>query len=90
MASLPTEGQVKEYRRSLSTWGRWGADDELGTINLITPAKRVAAAGLVREGVSVSCARPITTDIAADTTVQPTRFMVDSREGRDAASLATA
>ena len=88
MPSLPTEGEVKGYLRSLSNWGRWGADDELGTINLITPAKRVAAAALVRDGVSVSCARPISTDIAADTTVQPMRFMVDSGEGRDTAPLA--
>ena len=50
MPSVPTEGQVKDYLRSLSNWGRWGADDELGTINLITPAKRVAAAGLVVKG----------------------------------------
>ena len=25
--------------RELSNWGRWGADDERGTLNLITPAK---------------------------------------------------
>jgi len=41
----------------------------------------------VSEGVSVSCSRPITTDITADTTVQPMRFMVDSGEGRDTAGL---
>jgi len=87
MAPLPTEAEVKGYLRSLSNWGRWGAEDELGTINLITPAKRIGAAALVRDGVSVSAARPITTDIAADTTVQPMRFMVDSGEGRDTASL---
>lgn len=39
------------------------------------------------DGVSVTCARPISTDIAADTTFQPLRFMVDSGEGRDACSL---
>src|SRR6185295_14687798 len=83
VAVVPTEAQVKGYLRSLSNWGRWGGEDELGTVNLITPAKRVAAAQLVTDGVSVSCARPIATDIAADTTVQPMRFMVDSGEGRD-------
>ena len=45
--------------RTLSNWGRWGAQDELGTINLITEAKRQAAARLVRDGVSVTCARPL-------------------------------
>ncbi|WP_335988338.1 cyclase family protein [Glycomyces sp. MUSA5-2] len=34
----------------LSNWGRWGDDDEIGTLNFITPAKRVAAAALVRTG----------------------------------------
>ena len=85
-STLPSETEVKGYLRSLSNWGRWGTSDQLGTINLITPAKRIAAAGLVRDGVSVTCARPIVTDITADTTFQPLRFMVDSGEGRDTAS----
>jgi len=38
----------------LSNWGRWGRDDQLGTLNLITPAKRRAALTLVKEGVPVS------------------------------------
>src|SRR5436190_12770573 len=42
---------------SLSNWGRWGKDDELGAVNLITPAKRKQAAALVREGVSISLAK---------------------------------
>ncbi len=85
-STLPSETEVKGYLRSLSNWARWGSADQLGTINLITPAKRIAAAGLVRDGVSVTCARPIVTDITADTTFQPLRFMVDSGEGRDTAS----
>ena len=84
--AVPSEAEVREYLRTLSNWGRWGADDELGTINLVTPAKRIQAAGLVTDGVSVTCARPWTTEIAADTTVQPMRFMVDSGEGRATAS----
>lgn len=37
--------------------GRWGADDERGTLNLITPEVRAAAAAEVRSGVTVSLAR---------------------------------
>ena len=44
------------WRKELSNWGRWGNDDELGTLNLITPAKRRAAAALVKDGVTVSLA----------------------------------
>src|SRR5688572_33272699 len=39
-------------------WGRWGADDELGTLNFITPAKILEAAGLVRAGKVISLAIP--------------------------------
>jgi hypothetical protein len=84
--AAPTEARIQEYLRTLSNWGRWGAEDELGTINLITPTTRVAAARLVTEGTSVACARPIVTDITPDTTFRPLRFMVDSGEERDIAS----
>ena len=46
----PSEAQVREYLKTLSNWGRWGSEDELGTINLITPAKRQAAARLSLTG----------------------------------------
>ncbi|MFT4081547.1 MAG: iron-containing alcohol dehydrogenase [Nocardioides sp.] len=35
---------------SVSNAGRWGADDELGTLNYITPQKTIAAAALIRSG----------------------------------------
>jgi kynurenine formamidase len=43
----------------VKTWGRWGEDDERGTLNYITPEKIAAAAALVRSGRSVSMAIPI-------------------------------
>jgi kynurenine formamidase len=43
----------------LKNWGRWGADDQRGALNLITPAKRAEAAALVREGATVSAAHPL-------------------------------
>ena len=45
------------YRRN---WGRWGADDQKGAVNLITPAKRAAAAALVKSGRAVSLGRVFT------------------------------
>ena len=47
------------WSETVSNWGRWGKEDQLGTLNFITPEKRIAAAGLVREGVSVSMALPL-------------------------------
>ncbi|MFG1992821.1 cyclase family protein [Actinoplanes sp. NPDC048988] len=49
------------YFETLSNWGRWGADDQLGTLNHITDGVRLAAARSVRHGRSVSCAWQITT-----------------------------
>ncbi len=53
-------------QKELSNWGRWGKDDQMGTVNLITPAKRKQAVGLVREGVSISMARNAETVAAVD------------------------
>lgn len=50
----PSREEVLEYFGSLSNRGRWGDDDELGTLNLITPAHRVAAAASVEEGTVVA------------------------------------
>ena len=42
--------------QEINNWGRWGADDELGAMNLITPQKTRDAAALVRSGITVSLA----------------------------------
>lgn len=44
-----------------SNTGKWGASDELGTLNYITPAKRVASAALVTTGEVVSVGRDLST-----------------------------
>lgn len=54
-----TAATIATWVEELSNWGRWGDDDERGTINLITPEKRRAALALVRDGVSVSLARDV-------------------------------
>ena len=55
-AAPVSAAQYGQWFEEISNWGRWGEADELGTLNLITPAKRVAAAALVREGAAVSLA----------------------------------
>ena len=81
--AIPDESQVLGWLESLKNWGRWGPDDQLGCLNLIGPEQRKRAVGLVTDGISVSCARPITTEMTPDVTYQVQRFMVDSGEGRD-------
>jgi kynurenine formamidase len=52
-----TREDILRWQVELSNWGRWGKDDQIGALNLITPEKRRQAAALVKEGVSVSLAR---------------------------------
>jgi hypothetical protein len=40
-----------------SNWGRWGEDDQLGTLNFIIPQTRLAAAALIRTGRVVPIGR---------------------------------
>jgi kynurenine formamidase len=61
-----TKADVDKWMKDLSNWGRWGKDDQIGAVNLITPAKRKEAAALVKEGVSVSLARLTEMDKAVD------------------------
>jgi kynurenine formamidase len=46
----------------VSNWGRWGEDDELGTLNLITPAVRAAAGSSISSGEVISLAMPLNPD----------------------------
>jgi len=49
----PSKEELLSYFDKLSNWGRWGDDDQLGTLNLITPKQRLAASQLVTRGVVV-------------------------------------
>jgi hypothetical protein len=52
-----TAAEFLHWQTELSNWGRWGKDDELGTLNLITAARRKQAIGLAKEAFPVSLAR---------------------------------
>ena len=56
---LPSQADVESYFKRLNNWGRWGNDDQLGTVNLITDARRAAARSLVTKNRTVSLARDI-------------------------------
>ena len=82
MPSLPTEGDVVGWFEKLSNWGRWGSEDQLGTLNLVTPEQRRKAAALVVDGVSVSCAWNISTmPQPGDHFGPPQRHMLMTGEG---------
>lgn len=63
---------VRETGQRYRNWGKWGPDDELGTLNYITPEMIVKAARLVRRGAVFSLAIPF--DSRGPQINQPRRF----------------
>jgi len=55
----PSLEEVRGWLQSLSTWGRWGPGDDLGTLNYIGPAERAGALHLATGAPPISCALPI-------------------------------
>lgn len=57
--SKPNIETVREMGLKYRTWGQWGDDDELGSLNYVTDAMRANAAKLVRKGRVFSMALPL-------------------------------
>src|SRR5262245_20415796 len=58
--------QVNKSESELSNWGKWGPDDERGSLNFVTPQKTLDALKLGKDGVVVSLAHFAELDRAAD------------------------
>ena len=43
----PSQEQLLDWMQSLSNWGRWGEDDQRGTLNLLSPDKTKRALAAV-------------------------------------------
>src|SRR6476660_3269090 len=54
-----TKAEAERWNTELSNWGRWGKDDQLGALNLVTPQKRQQAMALAKTGTVVSLERPV-------------------------------
>ena len=80
-SSLPEEKEILSYFQKLSNWGRWGDEDQLGTLNFLTPKKVQQSVSLVADGTTVSCARPVVFDPTPDATAPAVHYMVESGEG---------
>jgi kynurenine formamidase len=74
---------LEEFDRlfeSLKNWGRWGPDDEKGTLNYITSDKVQAAVALVRSGRSVSMSIPINTIAGPDNANPALHYMCTTHD----------
>ena len=75
-----SDDELEAMFRRCSNTGKWGADDELGTLNYVTAAKRIAAAQLVRTGEVVSLGRDIS-QTASKVDPNPARLMITYGNG---------
>ena len=82
-----TRADVDAMAQELSNWGRWGPDDERGALNFITPEVSAAAAALVSDGVTVSCALELAKTPAADNPTPVLHFMTGAGDVSDQGRL---
>ncbi|MFI5611860.1 cyclase family protein [Amycolatopsis sp. NPDC051903] len=60
--TTPDVETVRALIAEHNNWGRWGADDQVGTLNHVTPAHLVEAAATIRTGKRFSLALPFDAD----------------------------
>ena len=80
---VPTPERLEQLYEQCSNWGRWGTDDELGALNLLTPARRAAAAAMVRSGLTVSLANDVPTVPSAENPFPAHHHMLASGDALD-------
>ncbi|MGZ9236014.1 MAG: hypothetical protein ACXW4E_10865, partial [Anaerolineales bacterium] len=59
MTSIQTDEDIDRLIPQITNWGRWGKQDQLGTVNFITARQRLKAISTVKKGRSVSLAREV-------------------------------
>jgi kynurenine formamidase len=77
-----TAAEFATLFHSVQSWGRWGAGDELGALNLLSAERVAAAARLVRSGVVVSLSLPLNTTTALDCPT-PAEFRITQHNDAD-------
>jgi kynurenine formamidase len=82
MPSFVSGGEFDELFHRVSNWGRWGPDDERGTLNYLTAEQVRASAALVRSGRTVSLSLPINTVAGPDNPHPSVHYMVKTHDVR--------
>jgi kynurenine formamidase len=90
----PVSGtELQQIFEQVKNWGRWGADDEAGALNYLTPAHVRHAASLVQDGLAVSLAADFPVRLAPDNLYPAHHMMVmagDARKDHGVPGLETA
>ncbi len=78
-STRPSQDDLLQWLHSdLNNWGRWGDDDERGTLNHLSNQTTLDALSLVQEGATVSCARAVGFEAAVDVPRPPQHYMIGS------------
>ena len=75
-----TLAEFDEIFETVRNWGRWGDDDDLGTLNYVTPDTVRAAAALVRSGRRATMAIPMNTVAGPDNPSPVTHHVVQGHD----------
>lgn len=77
--NAPSQDDLLQWlHEDLNNWGRWGDDDERGTLNHLSAETMKDAMSLVEEHATVSCARPVGFEAAVDVPRPPQHYMIGS------------
>ncbi len=75
----PTQDELLRWlSKDLNNWGRWGKDDQRGTLNHLSPKATLEAISLVKKGETVSCARAVGFEATPDVPKPPQHYMIGS------------
>jgi kynurenine formamidase len=78
---LQEDNEIDRLIAEHSNWGRWGGDDELGTLNLISRDTVLRAASAIKEGLTVTCGRTLSPSGSLNSERPMMHMMTISGEG---------
>ncbi len=87
MIERASRERMERIFEQVKGWGRWGADDERGALNLITDERRAKAAAQVRAGESVSLARELPVTASAENPNPAQHLMIAAGDALEAAGV---
>jgi kynurenine formamidase len=78
---VPSESDVRSYLVDRRNWGRWGADDQRGAVNLVTTGSRLRALATARTGEAISLSRALPTWTGAGNIQPAQHYMKTAQNG---------
>jgi kynurenine formamidase len=83
-AGEATAEELERIWDEVRNWGRFGADDERGALNFLTPERCARGAALAREGLRLSLAHDFPVRPSVETPVPAQHHMLVGGDARDA------